>query len=80
MTNEPAFPNQVRYYDPKTDSYVDSTGMTLRDYFASQALAGMLPSGDPQGRSAFTEMTANELAEGAYIIADAMLKAREQSK
>lgn len=53
-------------------------GMTLRDRFAISALQGLLPAGDPMGRSAYTEMKPDELAESAYEIADAMLRAREQ--
>jgi glycerol-3-phosphate dehydrogenase len=46
-------------------------GMTLRDYFAAKALQGMLAE---NGGGA----TDNEqLAEWAYHLADAMLKARE---
>jgi len=49
--------------------------MTLRDYFAGQALAGMM--------SADTKMDLGKnpeciIAEGAYVIADAMLKARDK--
>lgn len=47
-----------------------SDGMSLRDWFAGQALAGMLSSdGRPTGDQA--------KAEWAYDLADAMLKARE---
>lgn len=46
--------------------------LTLRDYFAAQALAGMLADSrfDPP---------IEKLAKGAYEAADAMLKAREQA-
>ena len=44
-------------------------GITIRDYFASKALQGLLASGEA---CPWFEMTAN-----AYRIADAMLKARE---
>lgn len=48
-------------------------GMTLRDYFAGQALAGNcgFPTG-PEG------VQASDLAVEAYRIADAMLEAREK--
>ena len=46
-------------------------GMTLRDYFAGQALAGMLTSGKA------IEWKACEIADGCYSIADAMISARE---
>jgi hypothetical protein len=52
----------------------DFGGMELRDYFAGQALAGncgfSLAGGDG--------VTASQLAEEAYNIADAMLAAREK--
>lgn len=44
-------------------------GMTLRDYFAAQAIAGIL--------GAKTEINATILAKNAYFIADAMLEARK---
>ena len=50
----------------------DPTGMTLRDYFAAKAMQGMVnygPWSDNQDRM--------QIAERAYKMADAMLKARE---
>lgn len=48
-------------------------GMTLRDYFAGQALAGALA--DPN-----FNMPPAQLAELAYMEADAMLAARERKE
>ena len=52
-----------------------SSGMTKRDYFAAQAMVGMLANQS-------TKIDSNEiiqvLAGVCYNIADAMLKAREQ--
>lgn len=45
------------------------TGMTLRDYIAVQAMAGLLTTGQ-------YGMPLEELAEYAYQHADAMLKVR----
>lgn len=45
-------------------------GMTLRDFFAAKALAAIYESSDG-------ETTYDEMADSAYSIADAMLKARE---
>jgi hypothetical protein len=47
-------------------------GMTLRDYFAGQALAGRLADG--------TDKMKHSVAEDAYAYADAMLAERTKSK
>jgi hypothetical protein len=49
-----------------------SEGMSLRDYFAGQALAGMVTSGKA------IEWKACEIADGCYSLADSMLAARNQ--
>jgi hypothetical protein len=62
----PAFPRDHRYEG--------HNGMTLRDYFAAKAMQGFAADG------AFARdngLTIDELAEDAYDVADAMLKARE---
>jgi hypothetical protein len=46
-------------------------GMTLRDYFAAKAMQGLLASE--------AEASMNEFAKKAYVMADAMLKARENT-
>jgi hypothetical protein len=52
--------------------------MTLRDYFAGQALAGLLPSAVAGLIPVEAwEQTLNGAAANAYIVADAMLEARE---
>ena len=56
----PAFP--VSLYD----------GMSLRDYFAGQWLAGL--GTDPETE----DSTPKEIAEGCYNVADAMLEARKE--
>ena len=63
---EQAFPNPHR---------TDMTGMTLRDYFAAKAMQGLIasPRGTPDGSDATDEY----YAKCAYLVADAMLKARE---
>jgi hypothetical protein len=45
-------------------------GMDLRDYFAAKAMQGMMAD---HTRDNYPE----EIAEHAYVIADAMMKARE---
>jgi hypothetical protein len=58
-----AFPNPHR---------TDETGMALRDYFAAKAMQGMLVdlSCEPEDLPS--------IAVSAYMMADAMMKAREQ--
>ncbi len=58
----PAFPCPTYQLDPRDNV----RGMTLRDWFAGQALAGML-----SGRASTESVSA-----GAYAIADAMLAER----
>ncbi|SEO79198.1 hypothetical protein [Nitrosovibrio sp. Nv6] len=62
----PAFPAQ--FWDER------ATGMTLRDYFAAKALAGLVahPECDE-----IELHTAASLAYEAYMVADAMLEARK---
>jgi hypothetical protein len=53
-------------------------GMDLRDYFAAKAMQGMLARyGVEQGRSA--DINDRSGAERAYKIADAMMKARDET-
>ena len=54
--------------DPKTGA--DDKGMSLRDYFAAHAMQGMIA--EPSLKA-----TPQEFAERAYMVADAMLKARD---
>ena len=49
-------------------------GMSLRDWFAGQALAGAIQS----YREGGCERTEKDLAESCYSAADAMLAAREK--
>ena len=49
-------------------------GMTLRDYFAGQALAGYLSAGQKWNDGA------SAASKAAYYMADAMIKAREGEK
>jgi hypothetical protein len=65
----PAFP--VPEENRLSDGTYCNEGMTLRDWFAGQALAGLL------GNSNYGPPNSKEDANMAYLIADAMLKARE---
>ena len=60
-TGGPAFPTPTHN--------LQNDGMTLRDYFASKVLQGLLASGLDQPKF--------EFARKSYEMADAMLKARE---
>lgn len=82
----PAFPAFVDGNTRNLTTSVFNEGMSLRDWFAGQALAGVLANphsandaremekdGDINGRR-FREL----LVQHCYIVADAMLKARQQ--
>ena len=66
-TGGPAFPlhSETR---PTIDT--EWCGMTLRDYFAAKAMQGLVVDG-------VGSLMDEELADWAYRLADAMLKARE---
>ena len=64
-TGGPAFPP---FHNPKDRD----AGMTLRDYFAGQALAGIAAMQSPH--------TYEQDAQQAYKFADAMIKNREKSQ
>ena len=68
----PAFPFGP-FGDPERDAGQAGPGMTLRDWFAGQALEGVL---------AFTGVPIGEkvTAADAYAIADAMLAERQKGK
>jgi hypothetical protein len=71
MNNPPAFPTAT--LAQKTEG-----GMTLRDYFAAKAMQGLISSHwCEEARVLSPKLGAEELATDAYIMANAMLKARE---
>jgi len=56
-----------------SDDMLWQTGMTMRDYFAAMAMQGLIgPHDDGSVYQTYTGMVSD-----AYLIADAMLKARE---
>jgi hypothetical protein len=63
----PAFPSEIEMSD---GTYWHEQGMTLRDWFAGQAIRAQWGNGQA--------MTAEQAAEFAYQLADAMLEAREK--
>ena len=70
--NEPAFPQVDPVLNEFNPNYKKDRGMTLRDYFA----ASFVKSGHVF-KSISSGNTPELVAEQAYAMADAMLKARE---
>lgn len=72
-----AFPAEV-YLTPRDTIATKCPGMTLRDWFAGQALTGMIPiEYAPNGQiNSQAKKHALVVASHAYNIADAMLAAR----
>lgn len=64
MSNIPAFPRT---------QWPNETGMSLRDYFASQAMQGMLSA-----CTGWSESDQERLAKCSYKMADEMMKARDK--
>lgn len=54
-------------------------GMTLRDYFAAKAMQSALLTSKPENPPGRMDIYAQSVAEIAYEMADAMLRAREAS-
>ena len=71
----PAFPETGLSGLPNGEFIYGRAGMTLRDYFAAQALIIAWHSFDEGYTASFGDGDA--LATYAYILADAMLKARQ---
>lgn len=84
----PAFPTRYPANDPRSSGFFTEEGMSLRDWFAGQALQGWL-SGPCQGDAlddfdrsdADTEIAfrqhQNLVGKACYGYADAMLEARK---
>ena len=69
----PAFPCQSFEYDAGIRVPVFEHGMSLRDWFAGQSLAGQMASCANRDNIA----SVADMAAWAYTLADAMLAARE---
>jgi hypothetical protein len=69
----PAFPNR----GDNTPANQIYDGMSLRDYFAGEALAGYLALPEPGQAPPLTKWSHKIIAEGCYMMADAMLAARK---
>lgn len=72
----PAFPMPIADIQGVATRSIDfgpgMTGMTLRDYFAAQAMAAFIVGWKGSG----VPITPDTLAQGAYEQADAMIEAR----
>jgi hypothetical protein len=73
-TGGPAFPVPEVLTAGGQIKTADGAGMTLRDYFAAQALIGLLSK--PATGNAVMQNPQQRLAEHAYSYADAMIAAR----
>ena len=72
-TGGPAFPSEGEGHgNPK----YHSPGMTLRDWFAGQALAGITANSYTPWTPDAADISDETLAKSAYDLADAMLAAR----
>ena len=78
-TGGPAFPKTGNFNETASACYdsVDSDGMTLRDYFAAKVLNGLVAVAVSNGGvgGEYPAGTDN-LAKSAYVVSDAILKAR----
>jgi len=61
---------------PNGDTDWGNSGMSLRDWFAGQALTGMLPTIKANSEDTLIHTSIPMAARFSYAIADAMLKAR----
>ena len=69
-TGGPAFAQQL---ESNRDGFAITGGMTLRDYFAAKAMQGFMAN-----KSNPMHYQPEEDAQWAYMIADALLKARKE--
>lgn len=88
-TGGPAFPSKQKALMIKSEHVgiaseyeIDTNGMTLRDYFAAKALTGFLETAIdwiPTGKHPDCDSLGlfKDLARDSYVLADAMLKARD---
>jgi len=74
----PAFPAHGPFEPGIANTSYAYPGMTLRDYFAAKALAGLTSACDEGGN--WTAPDSHITAVRAYAYADAMLAAREASE
>lgn len=63
--------HKVKYAFPLGSDWGSEDGMTLRDYFAGQALAGLCANAD------WSNMKEVAIADAAFEYADAMMETRD---
>ena len=68
MSDIPAFPTQ--FFNADKQAWIFDKGMTLRDYFATQAMQGFMGS-------SWNNKTFELIATKAYQLSDEMMKARK---
>lgn len=68
MTDKPTGGSAFPHSDPVRGAF---SGMSLRDYFAGQALAGLCATGESDTPSAYAQV--------AYAMADAMFAERSKT-
>jgi len=69
-----AFPTTYRNYDESISH--DCSGMDLRDYFAAKAMQAIIGKSDD--RSLDIGEIDNWIGDYAYVVADAMMEARDK--
>ena len=72
--NQPAFPTKINTEHFSNPSTIYNTGMTLRDYFAAKAMHNFADQVSSQSDQEWFD----KVAQGAYRMADTMLKARQE--
>ncbi|HIC8876644.1 TPA: hypothetical protein ACW7Z1_003175 [Enterobacter hormaechei subsp. xiangfangensis] len=75
----PAFPHIRKPVAPGVEEVITSGGMSLRDYFAAKAMQSALLTSKPENPLGRMDIFAQSVAEISYEMADAMLRAREES-
>ena len=70
--NPPAFPRDHRHFG--------HNGMSLRDWFAGQALAGLMANANIPFAPDYAECEPSQIADASYEIADAMLAHRQKGQ
>jgi len=73
-----AFPSSEPIYQDNVIGVKQSTGMDLRDYFAAKAMPAIIQDWYKDGLPCGDDDNAYGIATVAYLVADAMIKARKK--